>query len=94
MQALGSFDQDDVGIVITCTLTFTNFDPAGATAQLIVTPPGGPPQTPRTMALVGSIATYTTVAGDFAAGYYVAEVRVSKAGVVITSEEFLIVVDP
>lgn len=94
MKALQSFDANDVGVVITCALTFTNFDPTGATAVLVVTSPGGPPQAPRTMALVAGAATYTTVAGDFQPGYYVAEVRVSKAGVVFTSEEFLMVVDP
>jgi hypothetical protein len=97
MQILTAFDQDDVGINVICTLTFTNFDPTGGVATLIVSHPGND-DPPRAMTLTFVslgvwTATYVTVAGDFKPGSYVAEVRVTKGGVSVGSEEFLIVVN-
>jgi len=87
------FNADDAGIVIEATLSFTDFDPAGATAALATTLLGDEAP-PRDMDLSGAVATYEVAAGDFKAGYHIAEVRVTKAGVTVTSEEFLIVVNP
>jgi len=85
-----TFDADDVGITLECTLVFTDFDPTGGTAVLEVTG-----QADRAMTLTGpysDVATYVVPAGDFKPGYYEAQVRVSKGGVTISSESFLIVV--
>jgi len=85
-----TFDADDVGITLECTLVFTDFDPTGASAVLEVRE-----QPDRTMALTGpysDVATYVVQADDFTPGYYEAQVRVSKGGVTISSESFLIVV--
>lgn len=87
-----TFDSNDVGVIIRATITFIDFDPAGATCQLGYTNLGGRTQY-RPMVFNGvSVATYTVEAGDFAPGYYTAFVRATKGAVQIDSERFQIAV--
>lgn len=79
----------DIGVVIQCTLVFTDFDPSGGTAALYVGNDRG-----RGMTLVGDVASYTVKANDFESGYLDAQVRVTKGGVTVSSETFTLIVLP
>ena len=46
------------------------------------------------MDLVGNVASYTVVAGEFENGYYDSHVRVTKDGVTVCSESFDLAVLP
>jgi len=86
MRQVISFDKDDYGIVILCTLKFTDFDPTGSTAVLEVRG-----DSDRAMTLDGVVASYTVQAPpDFTVGFHVAQVRVTKGAVSISSERFAI----
>jgi len=89
-----TFDSQDAGVIIRATLTFTDFDPAGATAVLMYK---GLVQAERRvpMAFDGvSVATYTIQDGDFSAGFYAAQVQVTNGPVSVSSETFQIQVTP
>jgi hypothetical protein len=81
----------DSGVVIVTTLVFSNFDPADASATLVVKTRPGPART-RPMDLVGSVASYTVQPNDFVPGYWDAEVQVTKGDITISSEIFTLVV--
>ena len=89
MQALDPMSAEDSGIAINATLTFTDFDPTGATFELDVRG-----QAPRAMEFYAGVATYVTVPGDFVPGYYYASVRATNGGVSVSSEVFMLVVTP
>lgn len=78
---------NDVGVTLECTLTFTDFDPSGASARLYV---GHDPS--RAMTLSGPVATYVVGAHDLKQGYWPSRVSVTKNGVTVTSEPFTLVV--
>lgn len=81
--------KNDVGIVLECTLAFTDFDPAGGAAALFVGGDRG-----REMELAGSVASYTVKDKDFDGGYFPSQVRVTVGGVTVSSETFILGVLP
>jgi hypothetical protein len=85
-----NISQHDVGIVLECTLTFTDFDLTGASAALYV---GSGSDRGRAMSLVGTVASYTVQANDFEPGYFDAQVRVTKDDVTVASEVFTLIVN-
>lgn len=78
----------DAGFPIEATIQFgTGFDPEGATAVLDV---DGDPA--RLMALAAGVASYVISAGEFRAGFNPARIHVTKDGVTVTTEDFVIIV--
>jgi len=99
VKTLPAFFDTDVDTVLEFELTtLGDFDLNGAVGELHVTrfpnQPGGAEEgDPRPVTMYTNVASYSVVAGEFPAGRYSAQVRLTNGYVTVNSEVFRLVVD-